>query len=107
MWSNQDENNPHFVQETPTERRGSVLSIWKAGKDKNGRSILSQDGGSKADFNEEVIERDASPEALSPKLSPRERRLSDRRGSILSIWSNGKDEKGRDIMAHDDEEWKV
>lgn len=105
MWSNQDENNPHFVSETPTERRGSILSIWKAGKDSKGRSVLHQDGGSKDDREEVIAKKDASPEMLSPKLSPRERRMSDRRGSILSIWSNGKDENGRDVMVHDDEEW--
>lgn len=94
------------MQNSPTERRGSVLSIWRAGKDKDGRSILIHDGDTHetSSSEEEVVEKE---EDLSPKLSPRERRLSDRRGSILSLWSNGKDEKGRDVIAHDDEEWKI
>jgi hypothetical protein len=101
IWSKIDENNPHVPRETPTERRGSILSVWRAGKDKHGRPILAHDGEThESSSDEEKVEE------LSPKLSPRERRLSERRGSILSLWSNGKDEKGRDVIQHDDEEWK-
>jgi len=105
MWSRIDENNPHVPVETPTERRGSILSVWRAGKDKNGKPILAHDGEThELSSEEEVLEKEDN---ASPKLSARERRLSQRRGSILSLWSNGKDENGRDVIQHDDEEWKI
>jgi hypothetical protein len=106
IWSKIDENNPHQPIESPTERRGSVLSIWRKGKDKNGRSILVHDGH---DVDAEVFADEAREPVvkMSSREIARERRLSERRGSILSLWSNGKDANGQNIIIHDDEEWKV
>lgn len=106
IWSRIDENNPSLPTETRTERRGSVLSLWRGGKDASGRSILIHDG----DQHNEVFEADKDGAPLvkmTSKELARERRLSERRGSILSVWSTGKDDQGRDIIIHDDEEWKV
>jgi len=43
-------------------------------------------------------------EELLKEQEPEER--TDRRGSILSLWSKGTDENGRAVILHDDEEWK-
>lgn len=101
-------------------RRGSVLSVWKGGKDKDGRDILVHDEGESSGSEEEEEEED-QVEPLGGKGAERRRKMSVssrgsggggkggrhgvRRGSILSLWSGGKDASGRDVMVHDDEEW--
>jgi len=77
-------------------RRGSILSMWQGGKDKNGKDILAHDDHDISDEEESVG---------SPVTEP-EKQVRERRGSILSIWKKGKDEHGNDAIVHDDEEWK-
>jgi hypothetical protein len=47
-----------------------------------------------------VEDGDVEKETTSPSLSPRDQR----RGSILSMWKTGKDEKGRAIIHHLDDD---
>lgn len=121
VWSKVDDvdvtsYNAKRLSATGAPRRGSILSVWSAGKDKKGRDVLAHDDHEGSDEDESAIAREESEKAESVngdpdllKMMNRERRGtggSDRRGSILSLWSQGKDEKGRPIMMHDDEEWK-
>ncbi|KAH8660894.1 hypothetical protein BGZ60DRAFT_414229 [Tricladium varicosporioides] len=120
VWAKIDPNAPkpaHLID--PEGRRGSILSIWKAGKDKNGRDILVHDDHEHVD----EYALDDTPSPTSEKLDiPGKRKMSrnsrmssgsagsrgqDRRGSILAMWSSGIDENGKTVMLHDDEEWKV
>jgi hypothetical protein len=77
-------------------RRGSILSMWQGGKDKNGKDILAHDDHNDSEGEESVG---------SPVAEP-EKQVRERRGSILSIWKKGKDEHGNHAIVHDDEEWK-
>jgi hypothetical protein len=76
--------------------------MWQGGKDKNGRDILAHDDH--PDSDTEQAESVGSPVAESQQQAEA---IRERRGSILSMWKKGKDEHGRDTIAHDDEEWKV
>jgi len=88
------------------DRRGSILSLWKGGKDKDGKDILhhndeiDDDEAIASDNGEELTKTTSQDKRLSASLT-------ERRGSILSMWKPGKDEHGRDSINHDDEEWKV
>lgn len=127
IWSKTDHNTP-FAAVDHQGRRGSVLSIWSTGKDKNGRPILKhndekyKDGGDDVEYaiSDGLPSPSGSrkgsiaPAPNSPGLYPNsrrstnERKLSkgtERRPSILGMWSSGKDEHGNVIMQHDDEEW--
>lgn len=76
-------------------RRGSILSLFKHGKDQDGRDVLHSDGP------EEYIARNGAaavveverPPSADDKAIP-----SHRRGSILSMWTWGKDKSGRDVI---------
>ncbi|KAE8454469.1 hypothetical protein EG329_000092 [Mollisiaceae sp. DMI_Dod_QoI] len=124
VWAKVDDvdvtaNNPKRASASGAPRRGSILSIWSTGKDKHGRDALVHDDHEASDGEDEsAIARDMDEKAESESGDPdllkmlnREKRGSgagsDRRGSILSLWSQGKDENGRAVMMHDDEEWKV
>jgi hypothetical protein len=118
VWSKVDDvdvtaNAPKRISATGAPRRGSILSVWSTGKDKMGKDVLLHDDHEMD--KEEVIEPEkeeaeqGDPDLL--RMLGREKRGSnagsDRRGSILSLWSGGKDDNGRAIVHHDDEEWKV
>jgi hypothetical protein len=126
IWSKTDHNTPFAV--VPFDgRRGSVLSIWSPGKDKNGKPILNHkddayEDGDDSDYAildalpspPESRKPSIAPAPNSPSLYPHSRRNtndrklsngSQRRPSILGMWSPGKDEDGNAIMQHDDEEW--
>ncbi|KAE9365139.1 hypothetical protein N431DRAFT_430658 [Stipitochalara longipes BDJ] len=80
-------------------RRGSILSMWAGGKDKNGKDILMHDDHSESEEeNEEAVGSPRSEEVVVER---------ERRGSVLSMWKKGKDEHGNNVIIHDDEEWKV
>lgn len=90
------------------------MSVWSSGKDAKGKDILVHDDEDMNDESAIVETEKAESEQGDPdilKMLNREKRGSntgsDRRGSILSLWSGGKDEHGRAIIQHDDEEWKV
>ncbi|TVY22084.1 hypothetical protein LHYA1_G009219 [Lachnellula hyalina] len=76
-----------------TDRRGSILSLWSSGKDKDGKDVLHHD-------DVVVVEDDLAP--VPAEKSPASRRDT-RRGSILSMWKPGKDDKGRSIIHHADD----
>lgn len=84
-------------------RRGSILSLWTSGKDKDGKHIVHHD-----DHDDVVIVEDGqvvdkemtSPTVESPKYDP----TANRRGSILSMWKTGTDEKGRPVIHHMDDD---
>lgn len=106
-------NRPAGKSASGAPRRGSILSIWSTGKDKFGKSALVHDDhedGEAVDVMSEEEKEEGDP-ALLHALG-RDRKNSnagsdkmgnDRRGSILSLWTGGKDENGRAIMMHDDE----
>jgi hypothetical protein len=77
------------------------LSLWSSGKDKDGKHILHHDDDDDVVVVEDgrVTEKGETSPTLSP-TSPRDTR----RGSILSMWTPGKDEKGRSIIHHVDDE---
>jgi hypothetical protein len=83
-------------------RQGSILSIWSSGKDKDGKSILHHDDHDVEGEQELTVEEVLK---AAEEHEPEER--TDRRGSILSLWSKGTDENGRAVILHDDEEWDV
>lgn len=113
-WSNTDVANYKHME----GRRGSVLSMWAPGKDKDGNDVLYHNddkdkSGSAIDDNRSESGRSQNGNSLmpgSPKGSNSRRASSnqgsERRGSILSLWKGGKDKHGNDVMAGDDEEWK-
>lgn len=109
MWSKAEmPANLLSPKKTGGPRRGSVLSVWKSGKDKDGNDILVHDGSSEDEDDEEAIKDDKSQDGveLTKTISGTGSKGQDRRGSILSLWSGGKDANGRAIIMHDDEEWK-
>lgn len=79
----------------PSERHGSILSLWTHGKDKDGKDALHSgepahkwgNGDEVFDGEEVIVERRGSKS-----------KVMDRRGSILSVFEKGKDEKGRDVI---------
>jgi hypothetical protein len=120
-WAHQERRKMHGWSNTDvatykhmTGRRGSVFSMWAPGKDKDGNDILAHnddmdrvDGRSESGRSEGA-RSDAATNTLSPGSPKQNNRrgsnLSDRRGSILSMWKGGKDAQGNHIM-DDDEEW--
>ncbi|TVY31855.1 hypothetical protein LOCC1_G008851 [Lachnellula occidentalis] len=82
------------------DRRGSILSLWTSGKDKDGKHIMHHD-----DHDVAVVEDEQVPVKgpTSPAISPDAPVRDQRRGSILSMWKPGKDEKGRSIIHHADD----
>ncbi|TVY42014.1 hypothetical protein LSUB1_G004079 [Lachnellula subtilissima] len=76
------------------DRRGSILSLWSSGKDKDGKDILHHD-------DVVVVEDDLAHVPETEKIQAGRR--DTRRGSILSMWKPGKDDKGRAIMHHTDD----
>jgi len=97
-----------------------VLSLWSAGKDKDGKHILKHDD---LPAKDEDYDESAISEGLPSPNGSRQGSLSvpgsrrgtnsrsgskgqDRRPSILSMWSTGKDKDGNTVMLHDDEEWQ-
>ncbi|TVY88180.1 hypothetical protein LAWI1_G008354 [Lachnellula willkommii] len=84
------------------DRRGSILSLWTSAKDKDGKHVLHHDDH---DDDVAIVEDEHVPEKdqTSPALGPTNPRDT-RRGSILSMWKPGKDEKGRPIIHHADED---
>jgi len=118
IWSKTDTNTP-FANVDTSGRRGSVLSLWSAGKDKDGKHILKHDDvPANDDYNESAISeglpspngsRQGSLSVPGSRRGTNDRSNSkgaDRRPSILSMWSTGKDKDGNVVMLHDDEEWK-
>ncbi|KAH8752733.1 hypothetical protein F5882DRAFT_385815 [Hyaloscypha sp. PMI_1271] len=89
----------NFMTAGGQPRRGSILSMWEGGKDKDGRDILAHDDHS--DEEEESVGSPMSNEEEQGKASLER----ERRGSILSIWRKGKDEHGNHAIVHDDEEY--
>lgn len=79
------------------ERRGSVLSLFQHGKDKNGRDVLHSgdppEGWDREPPMSPAIER--SPSVEDVKFRPHHR---GRRGSILSMFTWGKDKTGSDVI---------
>lgn len=85
----------------PSERRGSILSMWTGGKDKDGKDILSHNDEESSSSEEEPLKEEV------PAAQEEQPVVHERRGSILSLWTGGKDENGRPIILHHDDEWKV
>lgn len=94
-------------------RRGSVLSMWAPGKDKDGNDVLMHNDDRHDAARPDTVEggRSIGSPSLAP-ISPKHssRRSSsnhgqERRGSVLSMWKGTKDKHGNDIMGGDDEEW--
>jgi hypothetical protein len=83
-------SSPSFLETSPRERRGSILSLWVAGKDKDGQAVLHSDDH--GDWVEEVKEADKLKDVSETKEE------AYRKGSILSLWKKGKDENGKNII---------
>ena len=80
------------------DRRGSILSIWKQGKDRDGHTVIH----SGEEHDEVIVPLDESGEPLQATIS-KEVPQRERVGSILSIWSQGKDKEGKTVI-HSGEE---
>jgi len=63
-------------------------------QNKDGKSVLHS-GESTDDWGGDDLKRDISPKSTTSHKG------QERRGSILSLWGKGKDERGRDILIHD------
>jgi hypothetical protein len=87
-------------------RRGSILSVWSAGKDKHGKDVLIHDGSESDSEKEEEVPLEKTMSATSDGSQGKQNPRTDRRGSILSLWSQGKDASGRNVILHDDDEWE-
>jgi len=78
---------------SPDRRRGSILSLFKHGKDKKGRDVLHS--GDTDEWSTEVAEQRKVQEEEEEEAK-QDRGV--RRGSILSMWTWGKDKEGRDVI---------
>ncbi len=87
----------------PPGRRGSILSVWRSGKDDKGRDILVHDDN---DLEGEGKEEVVTLEQVATGDSGKEEGKGERKGSILSMWGPGVDEEGKAVITHDDEEWE-
>jgi len=95
--------SPDLLSISPrTERRGSILSLWSTGKDKDGNAVLHSDDH--GDWMEEV--RAAKREKEARKKAERAARAEANRGSILSLWKRGKDEHGNDVILSGEDQRK-
>ena len=83
-------------------RRGSILSMWAGGKDRNGKHILRHND----DHSDEEEESSVGSPTETMNNGQKVTEERERRGSILSMWTKGKDKRGNSIVMHDDEEWK-
>ncbi|KAH8590789.1 hypothetical protein B0O99DRAFT_598815 [Bisporella sp. PMI_857] len=72
------------------ERRGSILSLWTSGKDKDGRHVLHSDGEHVHKWDVEKKREERGSKGSMER---------ERHGSILSLFTNSKDEKGRSIIS--------
>lgn len=90
----------HGIPVNIKDRRGSVLSLWTENSDDH-------------EFNDDDKDSDkqSSRSSIGSKVeSKKARALSgssagqDRRGSILSLWTPGKDKEGFDVIHHDDDD---
>ncbi|KAG0650245.1 hypothetical protein D0Z07_2926 [Hyphodiscus hymeniophilus] len=98
-FSRPDERRLSMGSQNSEKRRGSILSLWKTGKDSQGNDHVHA-GHEGEDWGDAVSTTSGTPPA-SPRLTTDDR--GDRRGSILSIWRQGKDREGRTVM-HSGEE---
>jgi len=92
-----DDRRLSMSSQNSDKRRGSILSLWKTGKDKEGKEMVHS-GHEGEDWGDAISNTSGSAPA-SPRLDDR----GDRRGSILSIWKQGKDRDGH-IVIHSGEE---
>jgi hypothetical protein len=97
-FSRPDDRRLSMSSQNSDKRRGSILSLWKTGKDKDGNDHIHS-GHEGEDWGDAVSTTSATPPA-SPRLTDDR---GDRRGSILSIWKQGKDRDGN-IVIHSGEE---
>lgn len=97
-FSRPDDRRLSMSSQNSDKRRGSILSLWKTGKDKDGRDHIHS-GHEGEDWGDAVSTTSATPPA-SPRLLEER---GDRRGSILSIWRQGKDRDGKTVI-HSGEE---
>jgi len=99
------------VSEEKKERRGSILGLWRFGKDKNGRDVLHSGDGNVEEWGKEKEMGGEEPErksSVDSRASEKEARGQERNGSILGLWRNGKDKNGSDVMHSGDgnvEDW--
>lgn len=96
-FSRPDDRRLSMSSQNSDKRRGSILSLWKTGKDKDGKDQIHS-GHEGEDWGDAVSTTSESVPS-SPRLDDR----GDRRGSILSIWKQGKDRDGN-IVIHSGEE---
>lgn len=83
--------NPHA--ENPKHRNGSMLSQFRSSKDVSGNHVIT------SGFEDHVPEILPKVEKTSRSLSTASNGASSgRRGSVLSLFTTGKDAKGRNIM---------
>lgn len=110
VFARNDERRLSMSSQNSDKRRGSILSLWKTGKDKDGRDHVHS--GHEGEDWVDAISNTSGSMPSSPRLA--ERHLSvtrlddprDRRGSILSIWKQGKDRDGN-MVIHSGEEHDV
>lgn len=93
-----DERRLSMSSQNSERRRGSILSLWKTGKDKDGNDHIHS-GHEGEDWGEAISQTSGSAPA-SPRL---EDHRGARRGSILSIWKQGMDRDGH-VVIHSGEE---
>jgi hypothetical protein len=76
-------------------RRGSILSLFTHGKDKDGHDVMYSGDGDPEDWGgESSIHGDQPQKNKSPYATP----LPARPGSALSPWVRGKDNQGRNVI---------
>jgi len=81
-------------------RRGSVLSLWTTNSDDHEFEDVKD--------SDVQSSRSSTASKLDSPISRKARALSssgqERRGSILSMWTPGKDKDGQDVIDHDDDD---
>lgn len=96
-----DERRLSMSSQNNDRRRGSILSLWKAGKDKDGNDHIHS--GHEGEDWVDAISQTSGSAPNSPRLLDDINTRGDRRGSILSIWKQGTDRDGHTVI-HSGEE---
>ena len=96
-----DERRLSMSEQNSDRRRGSILSLWKTGKDKDGNDHIHS--GHEGEDWVDAVSQTSGSAPNSPRLLDETNARGDRRGSILSIWKQGRDRDGHTVI-HSGEE---
>jgi hypothetical protein len=97
LWQKID-SYPSIKSAEPSQfrsRRGSILSLFTHGKDKDGHDVLYSGDGDPEDWDGK---RSIHCDEPQKNKAPYATQLPARPGSVLSPWVRGKDNQGRNVI---------